>query len=65
MIYGCFSANGTGALHIIEGNISGMMPRHILGETESGEKMDVSTRQKPQIHSQSNSFLKSEGACMA
>lgn len=34
----CFSANSTGALHIIEGNTNGQ--NLISQEIESGEKMD-------------------------
>lgn len=53
VLWSCFSANGTEALHAIKGNMN--EAGYIRGEfnltgqeNEHGEKMDISPRQQPQ-----------------
>lgn len=43
-LWGCFSANGAGALHIIEGNMNGGMYQDILQQNLISEKLNLGRR---------------------
>lgn len=73
IIWSCFSASNTVALHVLEGNINGVMYQDILQENLISStkklKLDVSTRQLPETAKTTDDwFLKKkegDGACMA
>ncbi len=61
MLWGCFSAKGTGKLHRIKGTMDGAMYRQGQG-IENGSWMDIPAWQWPKTHSQGNKRVAQEEA---
>ncbi len=61
MLWGCFSAKGTGQLHCIKGTMDGAMYHQGQG-TENGSWMGIPAWQWPKTHGQGNKGLAQEEA---
>ncbi len=67
MLWGCFSAKGTGPLHHIKGTMDGAMYRQGQGievsqGIENGSRMGIPAWQRPKTHGQSNKGVAQEEA---
>ncbi len=59
MLWGCFSAKGTGQLHCIKGTMDGVMYRQGI---ENGSWMGIPAGQRPKTHGQGNKGVAQEQA---